>query len=878
MRVVGSPESESGQENVENVRGIGRFVRAFGLEKLTEVQKVSIPRIIEREECLIVAETGSGKTEAVMIPLMKMMGKPISCLYITPLRALNRDMLSRLKKAAETLGYRAEVRHGDTSPRIRREQLLEPPEILITTPETLQAIIVAPRFREHLRNVKFVVIDEIHELLDSKRGSQLICGLARLRRLAKFRQYGLSATISEPHRVGEYFWEKQPTLIEVKNVKKKEAVVEVPRPSKEDVGKDLPVGTAAKLRRVHELLHNSNTLLFTNTRSTAEVLTAKLSKFIDVNIHHGSLSKEHRESVEKRFKSGEISKIISTSSLELGIDIGHIEQVVQYGSPRRADSFTQRLGRSGHSMHMVSKGIIICDLIEAPESAVIARRALEGRLERVRFPEAPLDVLAHQLVGLSLEEREVDIGEAYGLFRKTAPFRSLTRKEFIEVARLMESFGYLRIMEGWLHRRKSAWKYYYENISTIPDERKFSLIDSATGKRVASLDADFVNDLSPGSQFVVAGSAWTLLNVEGDRLYCAPAGESEEVATWSGELIPVEFEVAQEIPDAINFPERFPYESGTAELVKRLGKYDRSIRVERWGRYTVVITWAGSRVNNVLAHIVGSYLSLRAGSSIGIRSDQLGLVVKWDSDEVERVMGKIAPENLEKSVIKSIKYAPKFKKHFRAVAVRFGALERGALAERGVLKLWEGSVIEREAIREFLHSKMDFENTRRLLSSAEMVRAEQSRIGRYMLEKFHPEVFEAERPKKQIISALKARLEGTRLKISCMYCKTYLGRFQSEHAPERCPLCGSVMLGVLHNPELLKKKEKTVREKRELENARLSAQLFADHGRLALIIQAGKGIGPNTAARIIRTCKNTEEMLYRVYELEKQYARTKPFW
>ena len=861
------------------------ILRGFGIEKLTKVQEKSIPHVLSGDECLIIAETGSGKTEAVMIPIIqKMMKKPLECIYITPLRALNRDIFTRLEKTCEKHGIRVETRHGDTPQRIRQEQLKDPPEMLITTPETFQILLVAPKFKQFLANTRFVVIDEIHELMDNKRGPQLACAVARLRRRVDFKLYGLSATVSEPETVSKYFWKGGARVVRGKDEKAREVVVEVPEYTRKDLetsqASGISLASVSKLRRIQEISKGTSTLIFTNTRSAAEILTSRLGKLIDINVHHGSLSKEHRKVVESDFKKGLLNKVVATSSLELGIDVGHVEQVIQYGSPRRVDSFTQRVGRSGHFIERVSKGFIISDLAEAAESAVIARRVVSGELEPMETVDKPLDILAHQIVGFVLEDFIQNKDDVYQFFTGVWPFRNLARDEFNKVMGLVEQLGYIRQGNGKYNRRMRAWKYYYRNISTIPDRERFHLIEHESGKHVAVLDAEFVEELKLGERFVVAGTSWSVVNIDAGRIYAVRTGETSEVATWAGEVIPVDYGVAQEIPEAINFPEKYPYEEKTSRKIRKLGKYSGKTRVEQHNDLTVIITWAGTKVNNTLAHVIGSFLSSQFGENVATRSDEFGVVVK--GAPARGIVEKIDSRYVEKTLRKTAGNSQKFRNSFLDVAKRFGAVEKRpfrGISPKRFVELWSGTVIEDEALREYLRKKMDIPATAEFLAGiGEPEVGKISPIGKYMVEKFYPEVFEASRPKKHILDAMKVGLMNKKLPLACMYCRTHLGQFSVASAPEECPSCSSKFLGVLRDPQLLRKKTLTVKNKRELKSAKLSGNLFLSYGGKALLTQAGRGVGPAAAARILRKSANEAELLENIYESEKLYARTRPFW
>src|SRR5438445_724875 len=368
-------------------------VRALGIDAFTEPQVRAIPRILAGANVLLVAPTGIGKTEAALLPILQHILRekptPTSCLYITPLRALNRDMLRRMTFFAERLGVRVAVRHGDTTPQERAAMTRHPPDVLITTPETFQILFTGRRLREHLKSVRWVVIDEIHELASDERGAQLAVGLERLRDLTgrEFQRIGLSATVGTPDEVGAFLAgvDRPVEVIRVRMPKGMRIRVEMPEPGKEDaeIADRLRVqgGQAAALRRCYEQIkEHQSTLFFVNTRDTAEFLSSRLAAWYQdpgIGVHHGSLSKDVRVQMEDEFKAGRLRALVCTSSLELGIDVGGADFVLQYNSPREVSRLVQRIGRSGHGVGEVSDGVILATHEDdVAEACAITRRSI----------------------------------------------------------------------------------------------------------------------------------------------------------------------------------------------------------------------------------------------------------------------------------------------------------------------------------------------------------------------------------------------------------------------------------------------------------------------------------------------------------------------
>ncbi|HIH87631.1 TPA: DEAD/DEAH box helicase, partial [Candidatus Bathyarchaeota archaeon] len=439
-------------------RPVRRLLEERGFTEPTEPQKRMIPLILEGKNVLLISATATGKTEAAMLPVMDrflMSGQRrpgISILYITPLRALNRDILDRMTYWCNRLDIKLGIRHGDTGSQERNRQRASPPDMLITTPETLQAILLGRTLKQYLKSVRWIVIDEIHELADNKRGSQLSLALERLRELTPQppQMIGLSATIGSPDKVAAFLGgtNRPVETIQVSALRETRFEIVFPEPEAEDFDTATTLFThpevSARLRAIRRLIEDhQTTLVFTNTRSTSEMLASRFNLWdtdFPVSIHHGSLAKSSRIAAEQGLKEGNLRTVICTSSLELGIDIGSIDLVIQYNSPRQVTRLLQRVGRSGHRLGRVSKGVIISlNSDDAFESMVICRRALGEIMEPLRVPEKPYDVMVNQMTAELMARGRLYFLQVANLFKGAYPFRDLTTEDVKFVAGYMHN-------------------------------------------------------------------------------------------------------------------------------------------------------------------------------------------------------------------------------------------------------------------------------------------------------------------------------------------------------------------------------------------------------------------------------------------------------
>jgi ATP-dependent Lhr-like helicase len=904
---------------------VQRIVGEKGFGKLTEPQRRAIPLVSQGKNVLIIAPTGTGKTEAAFLPILDRLVKEgarggIRVLYISPLRALNRDLMDRLQWWCSRLDIKVAVRHGDTETRERSKQALAPPEILITTPETLQAILPGRTMRRHLSRVRWVIVDEVHELTNDKRGSQLTIALERLRNATAVEPQiiGLSATIGSPDEVAKFLVGsgRQCEIVRVSVAKNTKIDIVLPEAEPSDVELAERIATfpevAARLRVIRGLIErNRSTLIFTNTRSESEVLASRFRIWdIDtpISIHHGSLAKSARVDVESSLKKGELRGVVCTSSLELGIDIGSIDLVIQYNSPRQATRLLQRVGRAGHWVGGTSNGVVIAmDSDDALESTVIVKKSLKEELEDVEIVKRPLDVLAHQVAGLLLEDGRRDVDEILGVVRKAYPFHDLSEAELVEVLEYMSGRRprlalYIPEEKLVLKSRpsESLYKYYFENLSMIPEERHYLVVDDAKDEPVGTLDEAFVAEYGePGVKFIERGSPWQILQVFKDRVYVRaekdPAGA---IPNWVGDEIPVPFDVSQEVGAmrgvVANASKEGLKSSAVVERLQR--KYpvsstflsralrevreqaegqwemptDKIITLEGWEGYVIVSCALGLNINKTLSRLLGFLLTARTGSGVGTSQDAYRIFLKTAADPrtVADILTGIDPAGTERLVTSALERTGLFKRRLLHVAKRFGVIEKDAdLSEVGMSQLMEGmrgSVIWKEAMKEVLYKDLDVEGTVAAIQGI--------RNGKYnvkVMEQSLPlspisrtgvkelswktDLVPADRLRRLLIESGKARLLNEARVAVCSNCFRYVETMRAKRFMDtvRCPECGSTKIGILGEDPM--EVAQMAAEKAEMDrvserfkgmfkSAVESGELIGRYGLPAALAQVSKGL------------------------------------
>ena len=404
----------------------------------TPAQEHGWPAIASGKHTLIQAPTGSGKTLAAFLWALDRArpGQGIQVLYVSPLKALNYDVERNLRGPLAGIGssLAVGVRTGDTPAKERAAMLRNPPDILITTPESL-FLLLTSRARETLRTIRFVIVDEVHAVAGSKRGAHLALSLERLERLTAepVQRIGLSATQRPLDEIGRFVsGGRDIELVDAGRAKELDLRVVVPVEDMREPGEGNSIWPSIYPELLQLVESHRSTIVFVNNRRLAERLALRLNELAEREIaraHHGSLAREQRVEVEELLKRGEIPALVATSSLELGIDMGAVDLVIQVESPKSVARGLQRVGRAGHRLDEPSKGRIFpkfrADLLE---SAVVAQRMREGAIEETRVPRNPLDVLAQQIVAVAADE-EISVDELHDLVRRASPFRDLSRTQ-----------------------------------------------------------------------------------------------------------------------------------------------------------------------------------------------------------------------------------------------------------------------------------------------------------------------------------------------------------------------------------------------------------------------------------------------------------------
>lgn len=792
--------------NKEEVEGLlHSFVREWFFKKFNYFslpQLFGVLEIHKRNNILISAPTGATKTLTGFLAIINelvdssekgVLQDKVYCVYISPLKALNNDIAKNLVEplqeiesvAGHSLGIRIGVRTGDTSQAEKSKMLAKPPHILITTPESLAIMLSSLKFKEYLKNVEWCIIDEIHALAENKRGVHLSLSLERLQRLsAHICRVGLSATVAPLEEVAKFLVgnERPCRIVDVQFMKNLD--LKVLSPVKDLINCPHEAKHNSMYSLIDELIQqHKTTLIFTNTRSATERVVDHLKnkfpkKYVgNIGAHHGSLSKEFRLDIENKLRNGELKCVVTSTSLELGIDIGYIDLVICLGSPKSVARILQRAGRAGHKLHQTVKArVIVMDRDDLVECSVMLKSAIEKKIDKIHIPKNCLDVLAQQLFGLALED-VLEEKEAYKLATQSYCYKDLPRKDFNEILSylagefvdLEDRHIYAKIWrkDGMFGRRgKFSRIIYMTNIGTIPDE---SFVTVKVGSQViGKIDEAFLEKLKPGDVFVLGGDTYQFKFSRGMvAQVSASANRPPTVPSWISEMLPLSFDLALEIGRFRGLMlEKFSSEKNKKEIIEFINKFlyvdenastaiynyfreqydyckkipnDKSILIEQYEdereKKIIFHSLFGRRVNDCLSRAIAFAISRteHVDVEIGINDNGFYLSSKKNIN-VKSALKLLKSEKLELVMEQAIDKSEVYKRRFRHCATRalmilrnymghakrVGRQQVSSMILMNALKRIDLNFsILKEAKREVLQDLMDIDSAKKILKEIE---------------------------------------------------------------------------------------------------------------------------------------------------------------
>jgi len=774
----------------------GKF-KDFSLPQLHGVMEIH-----SRKNVLISAPTGSGKTLTAFLSIInelvdsaekQVLENKVYCVYVSPLKALNYDiavnLLTPLKEieeiAGKDLGIRVGVRTGDTTSYEKQKMLKNPPHILITTPESLSIMLNSPKFKQSLGDVQWLIVDEIHSLAENKRGVHFSLTMEILQRISPgMTRVGLSATIAPLEEIANYLVgvERDCGIVDVRFLK--EMDLKVLSPVRSLVETDYMLKHSKMYSLMDELIQDhKTTLIFTNTRSATERVVHTLKdafpkNYNDENIaaHHGSLSKEARFKTESGLRDGKLKVVVSSTSLELGIDIGYVDLVICLGSPKSVARFLQRSGRAGHQLHSTVKArVIVMDRDDLVECSLLLKSALEKKIDRVHIPRNALDVLAQQIYGIAING-VININELFHLVKKSYCYQDLLWEDFFEVikylsghyASLEERYVFARIWydpeTGDIGKRgKMARIIYMTNIGTIPEE---SYITVKVGDQpVGKIDEGFLERLKPGDVFVLGGNVYLFKFSRGMTAQVSSSvSRPPTVPSWFSEMLPLSYDLAMEINRFRRLMEdKFIHKESKPEIMKFINDYlyvddkaadsiygyfyeqynyskipsDKKIIVETYvdrGRtYVIFQSLFGRRVNDclsrALAYVIGR--SQHRDVEMGITDNGFYLSAEKNFNAM-RAFELLKQEDFRKILEEAIGKSEVLSRRFRHCAARslmilrsyMGKTKKAGRMQVGskilfnaVKRISSDFPILKEARREVLEDLMDYQHAQEVINN-----------------------------------------------------------------------------------------------------------------------------------------------------------------
>ena len=779
------------------------FFKKF--KAFTPAQQFAVYPIHCRKNILISSPTGSGKTLTGFLSILNelidsaekgILEDKVYCVYVSPLKALGADIFVNLQQplremeelAQKTWGIRIAARTGDTTAYEKSKMLKNTPHILITTPESLAIVINSPKFKEKLTTAQWLIIDEIHSLAENKRGVHLSLTMERLQLLSPgITRIGLSATIAPLDEIARYLvgyqadLERDCSIVDAQLAKQLDLQVISP------VRSLVETEYLLKHNRMYEIIHNliqehKTTLLFTNTRSATERVVHNLKEiypafYNDNNIaaHHSSLGKQARFKTEQELREGKLKVVVSSTSLELGIDIGFIDLVICLGSPKSVARFLQRSGRSGHQLHSTVKSrIIVMDRDDLLECSLLLKSAIEKKIDRVHIPKNALDVLAQHIYGIAING-VINIYQLFQLVKSSYCYHDLEWDDFFELIKFLageyvsleERHVYARIWydpeTGQIGKKgKMARIIYMTNIGTIPEE---TYITVKVGEQVVGMiEEGFLEKLKPGDIFVLGGNVYQFKFSRGMTAQVSSSvSRPPTVPSWFSEMLPLSFDLAMEISRFRRLMEERFLQKASKEKIKEfihtflyadensaesiyLFFYeqfhfsqipsDKKIVIESYKdkerTYTIFHTLYGRRVNDCLSRALAFVIGRSQHRDVEMGINDNGFYLSAEKPvNASRALEQLQTENLRQALEEAIERSEVLQRRFRHCAARslmilrtyMGRIKQAGRMQIGskilynaVKRISNQFPILKEARREVLEDVMDYQHTKEIIS------------------------------------------------------------------------------------------------------------------------------------------------------------------
>lgn len=737
------------------------LIKEKGWDTLNELQLLSYEPIVKGYNVIITAPTGHGKTEAALIPILdKMIQKrpePVALLYLTPMRALINDIVKRVNWWAQRLGLVVARKHGDVPQSEKVARLKKRPHILVSTPESLKIDLDwSSRFRESYRNLKWIVIDEVHEFVGNKRGAQLSLLLERLRKHYSIdpQIIALSATIGSPEKVLRYFTgsSKRPSEVVSVNTGKRFLVhIDRLEVTKNDFWPVLARRIVDEIQRL--------SIVFVPSRYMAERLLEEVEKIgvKNVAVHHSSISGSLKENIEQLMKQGRLDAVISTRTLELGIDISNVKKVIIVGSPNSATSLLQKIGRSGHTRDSMSEGTIISlSTMDAIESIAVAVNASRGMIEEVRALKCPLDVVVREALGIVLGGNELSpkvlsrlvldsgVCDDFSVEQAEKLIEYLLEKKLLSMKNGRITVGpmFFKIWQFDKNNRRWWSRDFSEFFTVIGDSDSFQV--RYNGKIIGELDSSFVYKyLRIGDTIRLSGQAWKVLEIDDNlgRIEVVRADSLlNEIPIWSGSTSVTSYQVVNTVLEILKNGAPSPFDANNITISERVVESlesaknqlrDSGIRFEKDAIYvaqehdndrTIIISPNGQYINETLAAILLFHNTTRKTLNTSVKVSPYGIVVAPSvhlNEIIEKIEGKKEFVLLLK---KAITRYPYYYSIVREIQHSLGVI--GKVTE-------DDKMVSEEAIRQILNNFLDVEGAWELISSL--------KSGKTIIEQVDPE-------------------------------------------------------------------------------------------------------------------------------------------